>query len=228
MPGLEVNFSQPIRDNVNENISGQFGQIAVKLYGDDLVALQAQAEKAEGSHRQGAGRRRPGHREERRGAPDPGHARPRGARALRNAAWATSSTCSRPRWADGRWRTSGKASAASTWSCALPLAARDDVEKIRCSPGAGGGRRHLVALGALAEVGTGVGRASINRENGRRYIGIRMNVRGRDLGGFVDEASGQRRAGGSARRGHGHRVGRRVREQGARDGAAGAWWSRSR
>src|SRR6185295_11685235 len=30
VPGLEVNFSQPIRDNVNENISGQFGQIAVK------------------------------------------------------------------------------------------------------------------------------------------------------------------------------------------------------
>ena len=31
-----MNFSQPIRDNVNENISGQFGQIALKLYGDDL------------------------------------------------------------------------------------------------------------------------------------------------------------------------------------------------
>ena len=38
IPGLEVNFSQPIRDNVNENISGQFGQIAVKFYGDDLGA----------------------------------------------------------------------------------------------------------------------------------------------------------------------------------------------
>ena len=46
IPGIEANFSQPIRDNVNENISGQFGQIAVKLYGDDLVTLQAQAEKA--------------------------------------------------------------------------------------------------------------------------------------------------------------------------------------
>src|SRR5512133_1749408 len=45
VPGIEVNFSQPIRDNVNENISGQFGQIAVKIYGDDLVALQRQAEK---------------------------------------------------------------------------------------------------------------------------------------------------------------------------------------
>ena len=35
VPGLEANFSQPIRDNVNENISGQFGQIAVKVYGAD-------------------------------------------------------------------------------------------------------------------------------------------------------------------------------------------------
>ncbi len=45
VPGIEVNFSQPIRDNVNENISGQFGQVSLKIYGDELSALQAQAEK---------------------------------------------------------------------------------------------------------------------------------------------------------------------------------------
>ncbi|HZX41325.1 MAG TPA: efflux RND transporter permease subunit, partial [Myxococcaceae bacterium] len=69
----------------------------------------------------------------------------------------------------------------------LPLSARENLDRIRSLrvPVEGG---NLVALGALAEVGTGVGRASINRENGRRYIGIRMNVRGRDLGGFVSEA----------------------------------------
>src|SRR5262249_61497055 len=39
------NFSQPIRDNVNENISGQVGQVAAKLYGDDLDVLQQQAER---------------------------------------------------------------------------------------------------------------------------------------------------------------------------------------
>ncbi|HEY0191345.1 MAG TPA: efflux RND transporter permease subunit, partial [Kofleriaceae bacterium] len=48
IPGLEYNFSQPIRDNVAENISGQFGQVAVKLYGDDLDQLQGLAEKIEG------------------------------------------------------------------------------------------------------------------------------------------------------------------------------------
>ena len=39
IPGLEYNFSQPIKDNVAENISGQFGQIAVKIYGEDLDKL---------------------------------------------------------------------------------------------------------------------------------------------------------------------------------------------
>src|SRR5262249_2168092 len=47
IPGTEYNFSQPIRDNVNENISGQFGQIAVKIYGEDLDQLQDAAQKAE-------------------------------------------------------------------------------------------------------------------------------------------------------------------------------------
>jgi cobalt-zinc-cadmium resistance protein CzcA len=69
----------------------------------------------------------------------------------------------------------------------FPLAAREDVEELRQLriPVEGGA---AVPLDALAHVGVGYGRASISRENGRRYIGIRMNVRGRDLGGFVDEA----------------------------------------
>ena len=32
------------------------------------------------------------------------------------------------------------------------------------------------------------GRAAITRENGRRYVGVRMNVRNRDMGSFVAEA----------------------------------------
>ena len=54
-------------------------------------------------------------------------------------------------------------------SCASPLAGRRD----RAAGGAGRRRARRRA------------RASINRENGQRYIGIRMNVRGRDLGSFV-------------------------------------------
>ncbi len=46
MPGIDVNFSQPIRDNVNENIQGQFGQIALKIYAEDLGDLQQTADAA--------------------------------------------------------------------------------------------------------------------------------------------------------------------------------------
>src|SRR5262249_45542588 len=47
IPGVEYNVSQPIRDNVNENISGQFGEIALKIYGDEMDVLQDAAAKAE-------------------------------------------------------------------------------------------------------------------------------------------------------------------------------------
>jgi len=36
LPGLEISFSQPIRDNVLERISQVDGQIVVKTKGDDL------------------------------------------------------------------------------------------------------------------------------------------------------------------------------------------------
>jgi cobalt-zinc-cadmium resistance protein CzcA len=45
-----------------------------------------------------------------------------------------------------------------------------------------------IPLSELAEVRVGQGRAAINREANQRYVGIKMNVRGRDLGGFVDQA----------------------------------------
>src|SRR5207247_10603753 len=44
IPGIELNFSQPIKDNIEENISGMNGQIAIKLFGDDLGAMRRAAE----------------------------------------------------------------------------------------------------------------------------------------------------------------------------------------
>src|SRR5262249_5228793 len=38
------------------------------------------------------------------------------------------------------------------------------------------------------DVRMATGRAAITRESGRRYVGVRMNVRGRDMGSFVREA----------------------------------------
>ena len=186
IPGIEVNFSQPIRDNVNESISGQQGQIALKLYGDDLTALQAQAEKVKSVIS-----RVPG---------------------VADLALVKSASVLQVRVRPNRvalarygmdlgdfqhvFQTAlGGRPVADYWEgerkfdvvLRLPPADRDDVEKIRSLrvPVDGG---LTIPLSALADVETGVGRASINRENGRRYIGIRMNVRGRDMGGFVNEA----------------------------------------
>jgi heavy metal efflux system protein len=46
IPGIDVNFSQPIRDNVAENVSGQQGQVALKVISPNLADLQEVAEAA--------------------------------------------------------------------------------------------------------------------------------------------------------------------------------------
>jgi heavy metal efflux system protein len=42
-PGVIWNFSQPISDNMEEAVSGVKGELAVKLYGDDLRMLEKKA-----------------------------------------------------------------------------------------------------------------------------------------------------------------------------------------
>ena len=186
VPGVEVNFSQPIRDNVNENISGQFGQVAVKLYGSDLTVLQGAAERAKNAI-----------------AKVPGVAD----LGIVKSGEVPQLQIEPDRQALARYGMDlddfqhivgmalGGQPVGVFWDgearhdivLRLPLAARNDVEKLRklMVPVAGG---TSVPLDSMAKVGLGFGRASINRENGRRYIGIRMNVRGRDLGSFVTEA----------------------------------------
>ena len=44
-PGLDVAFSQPIRDNVLESISQIDGQIVIKVFGEDADVLRAKAEQ---------------------------------------------------------------------------------------------------------------------------------------------------------------------------------------
>jgi heavy metal efflux system protein len=186
IPGLEVNFSQPIRDNVNENISGQFGQIAVKLYGDDLGELQDLAERAKGAIAKVAG------------VADLG---------IVKSSEIPQIHVEPDRTTLGRYGLDmedfqhalqaalGGQPVGVFWDgetrhdivLRYPAAARDDVEKIRKLRVAVQGGA-TVPIDMLAQVSVGRGRAAISRENGRRYVGIRMNVRARDLGSFVNEA----------------------------------------
>jgi heavy metal efflux system protein len=186
VPGVEVNFSQPIRDNVNENISGQVGQVAAKLYGEDLDVLHKQAERV---------------KDVLAGVPGVADL------AIVKSGEVPQIQVNPDRLALARYGMAlgdfqhafqtavGGSPVADFWEgerrfdvvTRLPLAVREDVEELRQLriPVTGG---VAVPLEALARVDLGYGRASISRENGRRYIGIRMNVRGRDLGGFVEEA----------------------------------------
>ena len=45
LPGAFWNFSQPIEDNVSETISGTKGELAVKIYGDDLYVLEQKGDE---------------------------------------------------------------------------------------------------------------------------------------------------------------------------------------
>jgi cobalt-zinc-cadmium resistance protein CzcA len=45
LPGVIWNFSQPIADNMEEAVSGVKGELAVKLYGDDLPLLENKADQ---------------------------------------------------------------------------------------------------------------------------------------------------------------------------------------
>ncbi|MGO9256601.1 MAG: efflux RND transporter permease subunit [Bryobacteraceae bacterium] len=45
LPGVIWNFSQPIADNMEEAVSGVKGQLATKIYGDDLGVLEQRADQ---------------------------------------------------------------------------------------------------------------------------------------------------------------------------------------
>jgi cobalt-zinc-cadmium resistance protein CzcA len=188
LPGVEVNFSQPIGDNVNESIAGQQGQIALKLFGDDLGLLQDLAEKAKQALEKVPGAAdvalvKSGSVEQVQVVPDR-VALARYGLSVGGLQHAFQSAMGgRPvgEFWDGERRFD--------IVIRLPDAERDDLEKMRkLRISVEGGT--LVPLEVLARVSGGSGRASISRENGRRYIGVRMNVRGRDMGSFVDEARG--------------------------------------
>ena len=186
IPGVEINFSQPIRDNVNESIAGQQGQVAVKLFADDLGQLQQQADKVKRII-QGV----PGVADlgiVKSGEVPSISVHPDRTALARHGLGLSDFQHAFEGALGGRpvgvfWEGERKFDVVIR----LPRSARDDLEKIKklrvAVPGGA-----TVSLEALARVETGFGRAAISRENGRRYVGIRMNVRGRDLGSFVDQA----------------------------------------
>src|SRR5262249_20595206 len=48
IPGITTNFSQPIKDNVDEALAGVKGELVIKLFGRDVFVLEAKAREIAG------------------------------------------------------------------------------------------------------------------------------------------------------------------------------------
>jgi cobalt-zinc-cadmium resistance protein CzcA len=185
-PGVIWNYSQPISDNMEEAVSGVKGELAVKLYGDNLRTLEHTAEQIQAQMASV------------RGIEDLGIFRIVGQPNLNFTV---------DREAAARWginvadiqdaiQTAVGANAVTQvqqgearFDVTLRYQkqdrdTREAIENVRLLAPSG----ERVSLAQLTKATTGDGAEQINREGGQRYIAIKYSVRGRDLGSTVEEA----------------------------------------
>ena len=186
IPGVIWNFSQPISDNVEEAVSGVKGELAVKIYGDDLKTLEEKGNEVVSIM------------SKIRGVEDLGLFRVIGQPNL---------TFSVDRQAAARFGINvadvqdaiQTAVGGNAVSQVLRGEARYDlvlryqepyrdtreaIENVRLLSPSG----ERVSLAQLTKVATTDGAEEIYREGEQRYIAVKYSVRGRDLGSTVQEA----------------------------------------
>jgi cobalt-zinc-cadmium resistance protein CzcA len=185
-PGVIWNYSQPISDNMEEAVSGVKGELAVKLYGDNLRTLEKKAEEIQAQMSTV------------KGIEDLGIFRIVGQPNLNYTV---------DRDAAARWgiNVADIQDAVQTAVGANALTqvqqgearydvtlryqkqyrdTREAIESVRLLAPSG----ERVSLAQLTKASTDDGAEQINREGGQRYIAIKYSVRGRDLGSTVEEA----------------------------------------
>ena len=184
IPGNNYEFTQPIQMRFNELLSGVRADVAVKVYGDDLTQLAAVGSALEAVVKSVEGARDVS-LEQVTGLPVLS-VRPRRAALSRYGLDVDSLQ-------DTVAASYGGETVGSIYEgdrrhdlvVRLPEALRSNVEALSRLPLAlpDGG---YVPLGEVAELELSQGPNQINRENGKRRVVVTANVRGRDLGSFVD------------------------------------------
>jgi cobalt-zinc-cadmium resistance protein CzcA len=186
IPGVIWNFSQPIADNMEEAVSGVKGQLATKIYGDDLAVLEQKADQiVKIMH-------------EVKGIEDLGVFRVLGQPNL-------NVTVDRRQAARYQINVADVQDAIQTavggnaLTQVLQGEARYDlvmrylpqyrdrkeaIENIRLLSPTG----ERVSLAQLCNIEARDGASEIYREGNQRYIAVKYSVRGRDLGGAVEES----------------------------------------
>jgi cobalt-zinc-cadmium resistance protein CzcA len=192
VPGNNYEFTQPIEMRFNELIAGVRSDVAVKVFGDDVPTLLALAERI-GEQLEAV----PGAADV-KVEPVSGLATLELAldrEALARYGLALSEVQEAVRIAVGG-ETAGQIFEGDRrfpLVVRLPESLRNDPAVIGRLPiplprAADAGVREFVPLSALAALGEVEGPNQVSRENGKRRVVVTANVRGRDLGSFVDEA----------------------------------------
>ncbi len=199
LPGSNYEFSQPIQLRFNELISGVRSDVAVKLYGDDMAVLDATAAGIAAVLGKVAGATEV-KVEQTSGLPmltvqiD----REQTARYGLNMAEVQAAIATAVGGQQAGTVFQGDRRFAIV--VRLPDSLRSDLEQLRRLPialpqGAGAeGRARFIPLGEVASLQVAPGPNQISREDGKRRIVISANVRGRDIGSFVAEATQQLQA----------------------------------
>ena len=186
LPGVLWNFSQPIADNMEEAVSGVKGQLAVKVYGDDLKTLEAKGDEIVNVLRGIPG------------VEDLGLFRVVGQPNLNlkvdRAAAArfginVSDVQDAVQTAIGGNAVGQLLLGEQRYDLVaryLPAYrdSREAIEQIRLLSPSG----ERVSLAQLCDVKTLDGASEISREANSRYVALKYSVRGRDLGSTVQEA----------------------------------------
>jgi heavy metal efflux system protein len=186
IPGIRFNLSGPIKDNVEEAISGVRGKAVLKIFGMNLDLMHRQLEKAKKALQGIAG------------IVDLELYRDASVPQLRidlNRTALAREGISIAQANDVLETALAGKVATTVWEneqpislrVRLPSTARTDIEQIGrlLVPTPAGNR---VPLRDLADLSVGSGRASIVRESNSRYMALKFNIEGRDLGSVIQEA----------------------------------------
>jgi cobalt-zinc-cadmium resistance protein CzcA len=185
VPGLRLSFSQPIALRVNELISGVKSDLAVKVFGPDLEVLKGFADRigaAVGGVR-GAGDVKV---EQVSGMPQYDLDIDREAAARYGIRVGDVNDTIETAIGGRQASTLIEGQRRFAVTVRFPEESRRDIDEIErlLVPGPEGER---VPLAQLAKVNLVEAPAQVSRENGMRRVVVEANVRGRDLGGFVED-----------------------------------------
>lgn len=186
IPGALWNFSQPIADNMEEAVSGVKGELAIKIYGEDLNVLEEKGDQVVEVMRHIAGIEDLGLFRV-LGQPNLNLIvdRQQAARFGINVADVQDAI----ETAVGGKAVSQVLQGEQRYDLVVRYQmgyrdTREAIENIRLLAPSG----ERVSLAQLAKVEVRDGASEIYREENSRYVAIKYSVRGRDLGGAVEEA----------------------------------------